>query len=238
MPPGVRDSLHLKDDDHLFSFVFGNFITLTNLTEKDLDKIIDQNLNPLYVSIHTTNPELHKKMLRYPIDFDILDTLEFLDSNMIDMHTQIVVVPGWNDGEDLEATLNTLSDFESVLSIGIVPVGLTKFRGNLTELHNVDKAGAKNILETINKVRDAKGIDFIWASDEIYLLSETPIPSEEYYQDYCQLENGIGMIRQFTENWNANILSFTEYVRKTGKKPHFVTGRLFYDTLSRLVKEN
>ncbi len=236
MPPGIRDSLHIKDDDHLFSFVFGNFITLTNLTDRDLDKIIDQNLTPLYVSVHTTNPELHKKMIRYSKDFDILDTLEYLDRNMIDMHTQIVVIPGWNDGKELESTINTLANFESVLSIGIVPVGLTKFRDNLTQLSNVDKVVAKEILDTVYRIRETRGIDYIWASDEIYLLAEHSIPDADFYQDYSQLENGIGMIRLFTENWKENLPDFRGFIEKTGKIPHFVTGRLFFKTLTDLVK--
>ncbi len=235
MPPGVRDSLHVKDDDHLFSFVFGNFITLTNITNRDIDKIINQNLNPLYVSVHTTNPELHKKMLRYNKDFDILDTLEFLDSNMIDMHTQIVVVPGWNDGKELEYTINTLTDLESVLSIGIVPVGLTKFRDRLTHLNNVDKDSALEILNIVNRIRNAKNVDYIWPSDEIFLLAEQSLPGADFYQDYSQLENGIGMIRLFTENWNENLQEFRSFMTETGKIPHFVTGKLFFNTLRDLV---
>ncbi len=109
MPDNLRNTLYIKDDDYRFSFVFGNFITLTNLSDKDISRMIEQKLNPIYISVHTTNPILHKKMLRYKHDFNIMEKLEFLSKNGIEFHTQIVVIPGWNDGEELERTLIDLA---------------------------------------------------------------------------------------------------------------------------------
>ncbi|MEA2096543.1 MAG: DUF512 domain-containing protein, partial [Candidatus Cloacimonadota bacterium] len=223
MPDNLRKTLYLKDDDFRLSFVFGNFITLTNLSDKDISRMIEQKLNPLYISVHTTNPVLHKKMLRYQHDFNIMEKLEFLSKNEIEFHTQIVVIPGWNDGKELERTLNDLTSPKiNSLSIGIVPVGLTKFRSNLPKLSSVNSKKAVQILKL------SSGFPRTYCSDEIYLLANQKIPLEDYYNGYPQLENGIGMIRLLLENWKLNKNDFISDIQELSERIIFITAKLAY----------
>ena len=226
MPDNLRNTLYIKDDDYRFSFVFGNFITLTNLSNKDISRMIEQKLNPIYISVHTTNPVLHKKMLRYKHDFNILEKLEFLSENGIEFHTQIVVIPGWNNGKELESTLIDLTSPElNSLSVGIVPVGLSKFRDSLTQLSPVNSEQAVQILKLSSKFPRT------YCSDEIYLMANDKIPPEDFYDDYPQLENGIGMIRLLLENWKINKNSFISDIQSMMEKIVFITGKLAYSTI-------
>ncbi len=233
MRPDLRKTLFIKDDDYRFSFVFGNFITLTNFSENDYKKIIEQKLSPLYISVHTTNKELHRKMLRYNVkNFDILERLIFLSENNIQFHTQIVVVPGWNDGKELTKTLDDLTSPKlNTLSIGIVPVGITRYRKNLHKIKRVDFNLANKLIEV------SKNYPNTYCSDEIYLLAKKEIPKEEFYNDYPQLENGIGMIRLFLENWKYEKSDFLKFMNKIKKNIVFVTGALFYDYMKRISYE-
>jgi len=232
MRPDIRESLYIKDDDYTLSFVFGNFITLTNLSDKDFARIVEQRLSPLYLSVHTTNPILHKKMLRHPQDFDILEKIRFLSNNGIEFHTQIVVIPGWNDGDELERSVRELSaDDLNVLSIGIVPIGLTKYRQGLTPLRNVNSEEAKHVLEIAHQYKKTL------CSDEFYLLSHTEIPPEEHYGNFDQLENGVGMVRMFLENWKANRDEFIEMLSETSKKFVFVGGKLAKNLIAEVSNE-
>lgn len=232
MRPGLRETLYIKDDDYRLSLAFGNFITLTNLISKDYDRIINQHLSPLYISIHTTNPSLHKKMLRYKHDFNIYKALSILSENNIELHTQIVVVPGYNDGEELVRTLQDLtSDRLKVASVGIVPIGLTKFRDKELNLEPVSPQNATEILEL------AKDFPKTYCSDEFYILANKPFPPENSYDGYPQLENGIGMCRLLIENWIANRNRFVRYLKRNKQKLLFVTGTLSYHLISQLAAE-
>lgn len=226
MRPDIRKSLYIKDDDFRLSFVYGNFITLTNLSQKDFTKIIEQQLSPLYVSVHTTNPSLHKKLMRYQRDFDILKSLEFLKRNGIELHTQIVLVPGWNDGKELEKTLSDLTSTQiDALSVGIVPVGLTRYRSSLTPIRRINSQQAKEILNV------ARLYPRTYCSDEIFLLAGEPLPKVEYYADFPQLENGIGMLRLLLENWEDNKARFINYLQQNHSNFVFLTGELAYETI-------
>jgi len=226
MPDNLRNTLYIKDDDYRFSFVFGNFITLTNLSDKDISRMIEQKLNPIYISVHTTNPTLHKKMLRYKHDFNIMEKLEFLSKNGIEFHSQIVVIPGWNDGKELESTLIDLTSAKlNSLSVGIVPVGLSKFRNSLTQLSPVNSKQAAQILKL------SSGFPRTYCSDEIFLLAKENIPPEDYYDDYPQLENGIGMIRLLLENWKLYKDEFISEIQTMKDKIVFITGKLAYSTI-------
>lgn len=232
MPPQQRETLYIKDDDYCFSFVFGNFLTLTNLTENDYQKIFEQRLSPLYVSVHTTNPELHKKMLRYSRDFDIMKQLSRFSENGIDFHSQIVVVPGYNDGQELIRTLKDLSSFqESCISIGIVPVGLTKYREGLPELNTIDESKAKEIIELSAEFKRA------YCSDEFYLKAGIEIPGEEFYDDFPQLENGIGMIRYMLINWASNKEEFLNWIQEMPGRLVFISGQLASDVIKGIAEE-
>ena len=232
MPDNLRKTLYIKDDDYRFSFVFGNFITLTNLSDKDISRMIEQKLNPLYISVHTTNPVLHKKMLRYKHNFNIIEKLKFLSKNGIEFHTQIVVIPGWNDGKELEHTLIDLTSTElNSLSVGIVPVGLSKFRNSLTQLFPVNSKQAVQILKLSSKFPRT------YCSDEIYLLANEEIPPEDFYDGYPQLENGIGMIRLLLENWKLNKNDFISDIQEISEKIVFITAELAYSTISGISDE-
>ncbi len=220
MHPNLRKSLYLKDDDYNFSFVYGNFITLTNLTDRDFDKIIEQKLSPLYISVQATNPILHKKMMRYKHDFKILEKLYALSENNIEFHTQIVVVPNWNDKSELENSLKDLTNKNlNTLSIGVVPVGLTKFRSSLLDIEKMTEKEANDTLQI------CQNFEKTYCSDEIYLLANAPIPSEDFYDSYPQLENGIGMIRLMLENWKLNKNNFIADITKLNESIVLITGK-------------
>ena len=232
MKPNFRKTLYIKDDDYRLSFVFGNYITLTNISETQLNRIINQKLSPLYISVQTTNPSLHKKMLRYKMEFNILNQLKILTKKGIKLHTQIVILPGWNDGNELHRTLKDLDSLgSSVLSIGIVPVGLTKFRKSLLQLKTVTSAQAFKLLKLAEKYPRT------FCSDEIYLLAEKKIPEEDFYEDFLQLENGIGMIRLFLENWKDNKEDFITEIRELEHNFVFITGKLAYNHINLIANE-
>lgn len=199
MPPGMRDTLYFKDDDSRLSFLQGNYITLTNLSEADLDRIIRYKLAPINISVHTTNPDLRVKMLHNRFAGDALKKIERLFEAGIEMNSQIVLCKGVNDGEELERSIRDLSGFLPYMqSLSVVPVGLTKFRKGLYPLEAFEKDDAKKVLDIIHKWQkicyDKYGLHFVHASDELYLLAEEAFPPEECYDGYGQLENGVGMI--------------------------------------------
>jgi len=232
MPDNLRESLYIKDDDTCFSFYYGNFITLTNLTDRDYRKITEQYLSPLYISVHTTNPGLHKKMLGYKRDFNIMEKLKFLVKNDIAFHTQIVIVPGYNDGEELQRSLKDLDNMGyNCLSIGIVPVGLTKYRKNLPPMRVVNAREAEQLLEISSRYKRT------WCSDEIYIKAGKEIPETDYYEDFEQLENGIGMIRMLMMNWQQEKEHFLKGVEKIDQKLIFVTGQLAAEYIQRIADE-
>ena len=171
MPAGLRESLYIKDDDFIYSFFYGNFITLTNLTKKNISKIITQHISPLYVSVHTTNPILHKNLLRYNHSFNIMETLQKLQEHNIEIHAQIVVIPDYNDKSELFKTLTDLVEMENISSIGIVPVGLTKYRDHLTNLRKMTKIEAIELITHIEYMKNMRGFDHIYCADELFILA-------------------------------------------------------------------
>ncbi len=238
MPPDLRPSLSVKDDDYAFSFVFGNFVSLTNLSMRQIERNVRLRLSPMYISVHTTDPILHRKMLRYRFDFDIMQRLRYLNVNEIEMHTQIVVVPGWNDGEALEKSITDLLSLDHVSTIGIVPVGLTRFREHLPELRRVNHDEARTIIEMADMFNRTQDINRVFCSDELYLLAGFDIPDEEYYIDFEQIENGIGMIRTLTENWKEFGYEYIEDIRQEGwRHIALVTGELAFPLIRSIAKE-
>ena len=194
-PKGLRDTLYVKDDDYRLSYLQGTYITTTNLTEKDKERISKLHLGPFYVSVHTTNPELRVKMLRNPNAGKIMENLKWFAENEIPFHTQIVLCPDYNDGEELERTLKDLTSLgESLLSIAIVPVGVTQFRDS--ELKIVDKECAKKTIEIASKYNKA------CCSDEFFLLAEKEIPESKYYGNFSQLDDGVGSLRTIMDDFD------------------------------------
>ncbi len=238
MAENMRDSLYVKDDDYLFSFVFGNFITLTNLSQNDFDKIKKQHLSPLYISVHTTNPILRRKMMRHKHDFNILQRLEELSEAGIEFHAQLVLIPGMNDGDELIRSLEDLSNPKlNTLSVGIVPIGLTKFRKNLPELRTYTKEEALKTVNLVNEYSNKISENNIFCSDEFFLKAELPIPEEEYYRDFPQLENGIGIVRIMKDNWEDYKTDFINDISKLNKKVVFISGMSIKPVLEKIVDE-
>lgn len=195
-PKGLRETLYIKDDDYRLSYLQGTYITLTNLTEKDKDRIKRMQLGPFYVSVHTTNPDLRVKMLRNPNAGKALENLKWFRKNKIPFHAQIVLCPGYNDGAELERTLCDLAELKStVLSVAIVPVGLTQFRTEA--LKQVDKKCAIETLDIASKYKK------VCCSDEFFLLAEREIPPAKYYGNFCQLDDGVGSIRMLLEDFKS-----------------------------------
>ena len=198
-PKGLRESLYVKDDDYRLSYLQGTYITLTNLTEKDKDRIKRMHLGPFYVSVHTTNPELRIKMLRNPNAGKALDNLKWFRKNDIPIHAQIVLCPGLNDGRELERTLSDLAELKNtVLSVAIVPVGITQFRHE--NLKQVDKQCALETIEIASKYKR------VCCSDEFFLLAEKEIPPAKYYGNFVQLEDGVGAIRMLLDDFKSQKL--------------------------------
>ena len=204
MPPGMRETLYFKDDDSRLSFLQGNYVTLTNMKDADIDRIIRFNLAPINISVHTTNPELRKKMLHNRFAGESLRYIDKLYEKNVPMNGQVVMCPGYNDGEELKRTLNDLLKYVPTMeSVSVVPVGITKFRDDLPRLSLVDKAKAIETIEIIEdiqrKAMEKYNMHFAQASDEFYLIAEREMPSEDTYDGYIQLENGVGMLRLLSE---------------------------------------
>ena len=200
MPPGMRETLYFKDDDARLSFLQGNYITLTNISDEELDRIIFYKLSPINISIHTTNEELRCKMLTNRFAGTALQKMKKLKDAGIVMNGQIVLCKGWNDGEELEKTLHDLAAFIPELnSVSVVPVGLTRFREGLTQLEPFSKEDSLKVLSQIHRWQDIflkhYGTRLVYASDEWYLKAGLPIPDEESYEGYPQIENGVGLVR-------------------------------------------
>ena len=204
LPKDARRSLFIKDDDYRMSFLYGNFITLTNLVENDFLKIEKLRLSPLYISVHTTNPSLRESIMGNKNARKIKEQMERLISSGIKLHTQIVLLPGVNDGEEYLSTIEDLARmYPGVLSIGVVPVGLTSHREGLPLIIPPDGDWAQEIIDLSlpyqERFRKEFGKTFLYLSDEIYILANYDIPDFDYYDDFPQIENGIGMVRQFLD---------------------------------------
>jgi len=236
LPKGMRKSLYLKDDDYRMSFLYGNYITLTNLTKKDKERIVKQRLSPLYISIHTTNNELRRKMLGNKKAPDILEEIKFFTSKRIRIHAQIVVCPGFNDGDELLNTIKGLSKlYPYVLSISVVPVGLTRQKKKLVA--PVEKKDAIKIIESVKKVqarlRRRNGEPLVYLADELYIKAGLPFPTLKSYGDLPQLENGVGMVALF--NADAKKLRLPKKIEP--KKVVTFTGSSFLPYLNEFKKK-
>lgn len=198
-PKGLRETLYVKDDDYRLSYLQGTYITLTNLKEEDKERIKRMHLGPFYVSVHTTNPDLRVKMLRNPNAGKALENLKWFRKNKIPFHAQIVLCPGYNDGAELERTLSDLAELKNtVLSVAIVPVGITQFRKE--GLQQVDKKCAVEALDIASKYKK------VCCSDEFFLLAEREIPPTKYYGNFCQLEDGVGALRMLLDDFKSSAL--------------------------------
>lgn len=234
-PEGLRDSLYVKDDDYRLSYLQGTYVTLTNLTKKDKDRIKKLQLGPLYVSVHTTNPELRVKMLNNPKAANIMDELKWLKQNDIPIHTQIVLCPGYNDAEELIKTLDDLAQLKSIVgSVAIVPVGITKFRKE--KLTTIDEKIAKETIATIDAFNKKVKKNIACASDEFFLVAKEPIPSAKYYGNFAQLEDGVGSLRLIMDDFNKRKKKLPKKL-KTKKAFTFATSFSAYNAFCEFAKD-
>lgn len=209
-PPGKRKTLYLKDDDYRLSFLYGSYLTLTNLTQKEWERIANMRLSPLYVSVHATEPELRIRLLKNPRAGMILEQLKWFKKQRLQIHAQVVVCPEINDGKHLEKTLQDLAKFgtgkiPTVASVAVVPVGLTKFRPPDDELVPVTPEKARETIAITQslqeKFRRQMGTNFAWLADEWFLIAQEELPPESHYEEYPQIGNGVGSIRQFLKQF-------------------------------------
>ncbi len=199
-PEGMRDTIYFKDDDTRLSFLQGNYVTLTNMKDEDIDRLIQYKLSPINISVHTTNPELRCRMLNNRFAGSILDHMTRLYEAGTEMNGQVVLCKGWNDGKELDRTIEDLSMYiKHMKSMSVVPVGITKYREGLTKLEPFNKEDSEKVIGQIekwqNKFLAVYGTRFVYASDEFYLKAGRPVPKHEDYEGYPQIGNGVGMIR-------------------------------------------
>lgn len=241
MPKNQRDSLYVKDDDSRLSFLYGNYITLTNMKEEDIKRIIDYNISPINISIHTTNEELRKKMLSNKFASNINTILKRFNDNDIKINGQIVLCPDVNDGLELESTIKDLSKYQNLMSLAIVPVGLTKFREGLYKLRTVKEEEAKLLIDKLANWQEVFYSKFgrktIYLSDEFYILSKSPLPEIDYYEEFNQLENGVGMLSLFIHEFKAELSNIELNNLKDLKTKTVLTGTLSYDIVSELINQ-
>lgn len=240
MPPGMRDTLYFKDDDARLSFLQGNYITLTNMSDEDVERICFYKLSPINISVHTTNPELRKKMLKNRFAGDALAKLKRFYEAGIEMNGQIVLCKGYNDGAELDRTIGDLTQYLPYMkSVSVVPVGLTKFREKLEKLEKFSQEDSLQVIEQIEgwqkKMRKKHGTNFIYASDEWYIVAGKNLPKEEAYDGYPQIENGVGMVRSLEVEVSEYLSTLTGDDR--AKKLTMATGVLAAPIIKELVKK-
>ena len=245
MPPGMRETLYFKDDDSRLSFLQGNYVTLTNMSDKDVNRIIKYHLSPINISFQTTNPELRCMMLHNRFAGQALAKVDKFHEAGIEMNGQIVLCKGVNDGAELERSIRDLTKYlPNLRSVSIVPVGLSKYREGLYPLEPFIKEDARQVLRTVEKwqeqLYEQYGLHFVHASDEWYILAEEELPAEETYDGYLQLENGVGMLRLLMEEFedSMNRLQENGAVEKWGqreRKISIATGYLAYPYIQKMV---
>lgn len=231
-PPGKRDTLYLKDDDYRLSFLYGSYLTLTNLPPAEWDRIARLRLSPLYVSVHATEPEIRQRLLKNPRAGLLLEQLRWFQAQRLQIHAQVVVCPGINDGPHLERTLRDLAQFHTgdtpaVASAAVVPVGLTRFRPDQDELIPVNPAKAREIITQVQHLQDefktTFGSTFAWLADEWFLIGRQNLPSESHYETYPQIGNGVGSIHLFLKQFETSALDLPERI-ETPKHLTWVVG--------------
>ena len=240
MPPGMRETLYFKDDDSRLSFLQGNYITLTNMKEKDIDRVIRYHLAPINISVHTTNPELRCRMLHNRFAGDVMEKIRRFSDAGIPMNSQVVLCKGINDGEELDRTIRELGDFLPCMeSLSVVPVGLTKYRDDLPKLEVFTKEDAKKVLSQIQGWQkhflETRGTSFVHASDEWFILAGEEFPPVDYYEGFGQLENGVGMMRLLISEVEERLSELTGDDRE--KSVSIATAKLAFPTIRKLAEQ-
>lgn len=234
-PEGLRKSLYIKDDDYRLSYLQGTYITLTNLTQKDKERIGKLHLGPLYVSVHTTNQELRANMLRNPKAANILKDLEWLKKADIPIHAQIVLCPGYNDGKELERTFSDLENFSSIIqSVAVVPVGITRFHKNNLKL--ITPENALHVIKQIEKFNKKLKKHIAMASDEFFIKADYPIPEKKYYGNFSQLEDGVGALRLLIDDFEKTKKKLPKAISST-KELYFAVSQSANKVMKNIISE-
>ena len=238
-PKGMRESIYFKDDDSRLSFIHGNYITLTNMTDKDIARIVKMRFSPINISIHTTNPELRVKMMKNKRAGEVLKYISTLAEAGISMCGQIVLCRGVNDGEELRRSITELSEyFPRLSSLAVVPAGLTKHRDGLYPLTDFTREEAREVIDLINgygdEYKEKFGERFVYAADEFYLKAGLEIPEAEYYEEYPQLENGVGMLRSFKDEFIECLEDIEPDEKMAERTVSIATGVASYQMISEL----
>ncbi|UAJ71652.1 TIGR03279 family radical SAM protein [Synechocystis sp. PCC 7339] len=245
-PPGKRESLYYKDDDYRLSFLYGSYLTLTNLSAKEWQRIEQLRLSPLYVSIHATEASVRERLLKNHRAGQILDQLAWFQARRLQIHAQVVVCPGINDGIHLERSLRDLAQFHqgetpAVISVAVVPVGLTRFRPQEDELSPVSQARAREVIAQVQALQkefaQQLGSNFAWLADEWFLIARQPLPPESHYEDYPQIGNGVGSIRQFIKEFQQQAEAFLPPAIAKAKTLTWVVGNAVEHVFEPLVEQ-
>ncbi len=238
LPKGLRESLYFKDDDSRLSFLFGNYITLTNITEHEIERIIKMHISPINISVHTTNPILRVKMMKNKNAGKVLDIIKRFDDAGIKLNCQLVVCPEYNDGKELERSLEDLTNLKNAECVAAVPVGLTKFREGLAELKPFNKQTAGETIDIIDrfgkKCLEKYGSRRVYASDEFYILSGRKMPDAKYYGDFLQLENGVGLWSLLLKE-STDAIEDNDYKLEKNRKITIATGEAAAPLLTQIV---
>lgn len=241
IPGNMRKTLNMRDDDYRLSFLHGNFVTLTNLKPGELERIASLRMSPLNISVHTTNPELRERMLGNRRSGEILEQIRYLADRDIEMNTQIVLCPGWNDGAELDRTIRDLAAFyPAVRTLSVVPVGLTRHRRGLAELRPCTTEEARRSVEQVRAwqdiLRPRLGANFVHAADEFYVLADVPVPPGPYYDEFAQVENGVGLLRTFLDEFARLETSIPDSLAQP-RRVAVVTGASASPTIQGAVKQ-
>ena len=239
LPPGLRESLYFKDDDSRLSFLFGNYITLTNISEHEIERIIKMHISPINVSVHTTNPELRVKMMKNKNAGKVLSIIDRFNAAGIKLNCQLVLCPGYNDSAELERSLTDLCTLENAECIAAVPVGVTAYREGLEKLETFNKETAGAVIDIIDRFgnfcEEKYGDRRVYAADEFYILAEREMPGAEYYGDFLQLENGVGMWALMKKEVE-DALADTEETSGLPRKVSLATGEAAYPLIASVAK--
>ena len=240
LPPKMRDTMYFKDDDIRLSFLVGNYVTLTNIDNDELDRMINYHLSPINLSVHSTEDEVRLKMIRNPNSVGILGKIKKLIHNGIEVNGQIVLVKGYNDEEHLSKSLEDLLNLDKNLkSLSIVPVGLTKYRDGLEKLETFNKEESISIVKQVEgyqeKFLKKFGSRTVYISDEFYIKADICVPEAEYYEDYPQIENGVGLVRSFLDEFNSALQKYAN--KKIFRSISIATGLSFYNYLQKMIKD-
>ncbi len=231
LPKGLRDTLYVKDDDYRLSFISGCYVTMTNVSEEEIQRIIRLKLSPLYISVHAFDDDKRVELVKNPNTRNLINLMRRLGENGIEMHTQLVIVPGMNDGATLIESVKGLHEIEGVQTVAVVPVGITGHRDNLHSIRPVSKDEATEAIDHVEWLNRQFGGEFCWCSDEYYLKAERDLPSAKFYGNFDQIENGVGLVADFVDNLDYSLDEVDE--RRLDGKVTFVTGTSFAPVLEK-----